>query len=314
MIDATEDELDRLLGPVNPGAKAPQPASKPLVQALQTPQPAPAPVLTKVPAVFDKTSPYYERCPKCGGTGRFTGYSGRLMGPCYHCEGRGGFMRKTTAEQRAASHQRAAVRKANAAQANIDNFAAAFPPEYQWLTGAAATGFEFAISILDAIRKYGDLTEKQFASVASATEKARLRAEAKAAQAAAPKATLDMTKLAAAFAAALEKGLQKPILRFEGFSASLAPSYGRNAGAIYLKNGDTYLGKVVGGQFTPAYAVADQQAAITAKVQAIMADPVAAAVAYGRATGKCSCCGRTLTDPESVAAGIGPICAGKFGF
>jgi hypothetical protein len=37
-------------------------------------------------------------------------------------------------------------------------------------------------------------------------------------------------------------------------------------------------------------------------------------VAYGRATGSCSCCGRELTDPVSIEAGIGPICAGRFGF
>lgn len=33
--------------------------------------------------------------------------------------------------------------------------------------------------------------------------------------------------------------------------------------------------------------------------------------AYGRETGQCGQCGRTLTNPESIAAGIGPICAGR---
>jgi hypothetical protein len=32
---------------------------------------------------------------------------------------------------------------------------------------------------------------------------------------------------------------------------------------------------------------------------------------FGRAYGWCCRCGRLLTDPDSVAAGIGPICAGK---
>lgn len=31
-------------------------------------------------------------------------------------------------------------------------------------------------------------------------------------------------------------------------------------------------------------------------------------------TGRCSCCGRELTDPTRVAMGIGPICAEKWGF
>lgn len=33
---------------------------------------------------------------------------------------------------------------------------------------------------------------------------------------------------------------------------------------------------------------------------------------YGKLYGMCVICGRTLTDEESIAAGIGPICAGKF--
>ena len=32
----------------------------------------------------------------------------------------------------------------------------------------------------------------------------------------------------------------------------------------------------------------------------------------GVQTGRCVVCARLLTDPESVAAGIGPICAGRF--
>lgn len=43
----------------------------------------------------------------------------------------------------------------------------------------------------------------------------------------------------------------------------------------------------------------------------IAADVRAAAVRYGWELGICSQCGRTLTDPESIAAGIGPICASK---
>ncbi len=29
--------------------------------------------------------------------------------------------------------------------------------------------------------------------------------------------------------------------------------------------------------------------------------------------GKCGCCGRTLTVPESIKTGLGPVCAGKHG-
>ena len=36
------------------------------------------------------------------------------------------------------------------------------------------------------------------------------------------------------------------------------------------------------------------------------------AKAYGKVTGTCCNCGRTLTNEESIEAGIGPICASKF--
>lgn len=39
--------------------------------------------------------------------------------------------------------------------------------------------------------------------------------------------------------------------------------------------------------------------------------PLEASKLYGRTIGKCGKCHRTLTDPDSIAAGIGPICAGK---
>jgi hypothetical protein len=44
----------------------------------------------------------------------------------------------------------------------------------------------------------------------------------------------------------------------------------------------------------------------------IAEDPYEAACAYGREIGVCGMCNRTLTNPESIAAGIGPICASKF--
>jgi hypothetical protein len=36
------------------------------------------------------------------------------------------------------------------------------------------------------------------------------------------------------------------------------------------------------------------------------------AAAFGRETGWCVVCGTELTDPDSIAAGIGPVCATKF--
>lgn len=46
-------------------------------------------------------------------------------------------------------------------------------------------------------------------------------------------------------------------------------------------------------------------------LNAVEADPMAATKRYGRAIGRCGICSRTLTDEDSRAAGIGPICAQK---
>jgi hypothetical protein len=52
---------------------------------------------------------------------------------------------------------------------------------------------------------------------------------------------------------------------------------------------------------------------IEAELRAIAADPQAAMAAYGHLTSTCGICGRPLEDADSVARGIGPICAARFG-
>ena len=44
----------------------------------------------------------------------------------------------------------------------------------------------------------------------------------------------------------------------------------------------------------------------------VLADPAAAARRYGLEIGECSVCARGLTDPESRANGIGPVCGRRF--
>lgn len=46
----------------------------------------------------------------------------------------------------------------------------------------------------------------------------------------------------------------------------------------------------------------------------IAVDPKAAMLRYGTELGSCGHCGRTLTNEESRALGIGPVCAAKMGF
>lgn len=51
--------------------------------------------------------------------------------------------------------------------------------------------------------------------------------------------------------------------------------------------------------------------AATAVLARIAADPEQASLTYGREVGRCGRCGRTLTDADSRARGIGPDCASK---
>lgn len=72
-------------------------------------------------------------------------------------------------------------------------------------------------------------------------------------------------------------------------------------------------------KFTKAAYVIKDGAYMPAKwpeTQAILADVAANgqtyAIAYAAKTGKCGVCNTKLTDPKSVAAGIGPVCAKKY--
>lgn len=92
------------------------------------------------------------------------------------------------------------------------------------------------------------------------------------------------------------------------------PERGTYAGFIFVKR-QPYGPDSDGVRFALLNAIAG-----TAKVDegyrglldALLADPLAAAVEYGHHTGSCCVCGRTLTDPKSIEAGIGPICGAKF--
>lgn len=41
-------------------------------------------------------------------------------------------------------------------------------------------------------------------------------------------------------------------------------------------------------------------------------NPKAAAVRFGKHFTVCACCGAPLSDPDSIAAGVGPVCATRF--
>lgn len=83
-----------------------------------------------------------------------------------------------------------------------------------------------------------------------------------------------------------------------------------NNGTISVHSGHFYAGRIttdgvfhsVLGQCTP------QWRAVTDMLFNADADPLKAAGQYGIKSGSCGCCNRELTDPVSIARGIGPIC------
>ena len=124
-------------------------------------------------------------------------------------------------------------------------------------------------------------------------------------------AKIDLSAIQNMFLSAHSKGLKTPKYRANGLVLSMAPMTGKNPGAIYVKTEDApvYLGKVLGATFYPTRECTDEH---KQALNAIAANPLEAAVKYGRLTGNCACCGRPLTDKHSVAAGIGPICQSKW--
>jgi hypothetical protein len=256
---------------------------------------------------------FEEKCDKCNGTGVWASYSGYTRGRCFACKGAGKKVFSTDAATRQKAREAAAARKTNAAERNVASFAEAHPAEHAWLI-ASAPSFEFAQSMLDALTKYGQLTEKQLTVVSRLTVQAAERKAARAVEQATRVETAKVVSIEAietAFGNAKEAGIKFPKLRLDTFVFSPAPETGKNAGAIYIKEDGIYLGKVAGGKLFP---VRDCSAEAADRIVAVASDPAAAAIAYGKKFGACSVCNRELSDETSVARGIGPVCAEKFGF
>jgi hypothetical protein len=248
-------------------------------------------------------------CQRCAGTGKYRGF--RINQPateCFACGGRG-FFKKSYADRMAAK----AKREAKAVATLADKKASFEEDNAELIAGlrGLASWHNFARSLMEQYEQRGSLSPNQISAGRAALVKQAERETAKKAERASRSGTVDLSPIRALFETAKENGLKKPTLRFLGATLSAAPEHGRNAGAIYVKREGEYVGKLIGTTFTPAYGA---PADTLAKLQEVAADPKAAAVQYGRDLGKCCCCGRQLTDPVSVANGIGPICEASFGF
>ena len=178
-------------------------------------------------------------------------------------------------------------------------------PVVQWISTNSSN---FAASLRSYRQRTGGLSEGQINKVLEIVERNQQKTEA------APARPKVVVKLMDAFNTAKRNGVKfakgPPTLRFKDFKASLAPASGRNPGAVYIKVDGVYMGKIVQGEFFKQPECTEE---LLASVVKTMQDPLAAAVEYGKATVRCSCCGRSLTNKLSRQLGIGPICRTSWG-
>lgn len=255
---------------------------------------------------------FTEGCPKCHGTGQ------TRWGVCFKCNGAGKRTFKTSPQARAQGRVNAAERRADTRAAAVTEWSEANPAEAAWIIAKEAT-FGFAASMRDSLLKYGSLTDNQTAAIRRCIEQDAARAAAAQERVAnAPVAdTAGVDRLKAAFDHAIEYSRQKgrklasPRITIGGVVISPAKATSANAGALYVKEGQTYLGKIAAGKFITSRECTDEQ---RGKVLAFVADPIAAAEAYGKEYNTCCVCNRTLTAEESMSRFIGPICAEKMGW
>jgi len=161
-----------------------------------------------------------------------------------------------------------------------------------WLTTESEAGNEFAASLMAAVKRYGSLTENQEAAVRRNLGKAAEEIPS----------DLDISGLKGYYAVPDGDTRLKLCVRHPGKNSKYHGWTFVDDGAAY-GNRQTYGKQAPGGMY---------KGKVQDALRAILADPLAAQQAYGHLTGTCGRCGRILEDEQSVAMGIGPICAAKY--
>ena len=259
-----------------------------------------------------ETATVKHTCGHCGGTGLYQGVRRHQeRSDCFACGGKGFF--KTSAAARVKARVQRVEREANKEEGRWSEFASKHATLAAFLVDSASWS-AFSGDLIRSVKKYGDLTERQFSSAYASEQKnaeRQAQRQAQRAQDNSARATIDLTRITELFAGALANGLKKPILRSGKLAISIAPATGRNVGCLYVKDEGEYAGKITAeGRF---FGLREARKEIEDELIVIAQDPKEAAIAHGRNTGKCSCCGKELTDPKSIELSIGPICLKKWG-
>lgn len=164
-----------------------------------------------------------------------------------------------------------------------------------WLETQVEAGNEFAGSLMAAGIRYGSLTDSQLRAVQTNMDQVVVDGK---------ESELDLSDLVKGFYAVPDGDTRLKIaIRRPGKNS-------RWMGWTFVDDGAEYGNRRTYGKQSPDGMYAG---AIQDELRAVLADPMAAMIAYGKLTGTCGKCGRILEDEQSVAAGIGPICAAKMG-
>jgi hypothetical protein len=255
---------------------------------------------------------FVETCTRCRGTGRYHHVSehGTI---CLKCKGKGKIQFTSSPEQRAAVRLKNAKKKVDIAAANLKAVEDKHPELAAWWSD---TGFEFALSLRGAAERTGRLSDAQVGAAMNCIAKLSAVKSEQALRLAAAEAApeLNLQSITAAMTKAREAGIGRPKMRLlagdAGFLLSFAPDSGKWAGSLYAKDTEgNYLGRITNSRF---YAARDTADTLSKAIIQACGSPLDSAVAYGRRTGTCSCCGRELTNKASIDSGIGPICQSKF--
>lgn len=261
---------------------------------------------------------FEERCPRCHGSGRYNAPSSLGHQQCLKCKGKGKLFFKKSKDDRAKARTSAAKSKEAKGLRDLEAFELANPDiAAWWSTGNPAGDSSFSSSLRQAVIKWGQLTPNQHAAALRCIEaiKGKKAAAAEREVHAQSLGHVDVSGIAKALKKAGAAGLKNPKIRLlageQGIIVYNASAHGNNAGSLYVKSSDNveYFGKITDGKFYRGRGVSDE---LETNIVKACSTPAESAVAYGRITGSCSCCGRELTDPKSIELGIGPICLGKF--
>lgn len=256
-------------------------------------------------------------CQSCGGTGVYR--SPRVhqeKAHCFPCGGKGFFYQSEGDRMKARAA--AAKRKRSKIETAMELFNSENPGFIEILSELAGWN-TFAADLRAQYNAKGALSVGQVSAALRIHAKAMATRAAKAAEKAMREeervkigGAVDLSEIHAMFARASEAGLKKPVYRAEALVLSLAKASGKNPGAIYVKReSGEYIGKVMAGEFKATWDAKPEDRETLLK---IAANPSKVAKDYGKLVGRCSCCGKELTNKISIEMGIGPICAEKWGF